>query len=80
MKRDEVIKAFCELSSRVGEQVFQHSRAHDCFCNGPDVYFQFDDEVFQFIVDAVEEKIKRKQYLESLRKGFEKVRDQQRGR
>ena len=68
MTKQEVISEFCALSSRVGMHLnrrtarWSYARhlkeryAHDCFCEKlpfNETSFQFDDEVIDFIVDAV---------------------------
>lgn len=62
MNKKEVIESFCELATKVGEEVFNHQFAHDCFCGASPMVtslhtFQFEKPVLDFIVDAVNEKI-----------------------
>ena len=55
MTKQEVISEFCALSSRVGMHL-KERYAHNCFCEKlpfNEISFQFDDEVIDFIVDAV---------------------------
>jgi len=61
MDKSEVIEALCELADKVGEHIFNHTVASDCFCEngGPDELFRFDEEVLQFIKDAVDEKLNK---------------------
>ena len=64
MTKQEVIEDLCNLCSVVGREAFKHKVAHDCFCgmNPLGVHeggFQFDTEVYAFIVSAVLEKLKR---------------------
>ena len=68
MKKQEIISKFCNLSSRVAHamrDIDGISRARDCFCgNNPlarnlGKNYQFDSSVFQFIEDAVKEKMER---------------------
>lgn len=60
MKKQEVIQQFCALASMVGGEVFGHTIPHDCFCD-PEHFsgydFRFDPKVFEFIEQAVQEKI-----------------------
>ena len=62
MDKSEVIQHFCELASTVGEVKFRHKIPHDCFCKDSHCSFgsfQFDEEVLQFIKDAVNEKMNK---------------------
>lgn len=61
LEKAEVIEALCILADKVGEHKFNHTVASDCFCeNGdPEEYFRFDEEVLQFIKDAVDEKLNK---------------------
>lgn len=61
MDKSEVIEALCILANEAGEHRFNHTVASDCFCqySGPDESFLFDEEVLQFIKDAVDEKLNR---------------------
>lgn len=67
MIKEEVIKKFCELSTKVGKEVFNSTVPHDCFCvNSPN--FQFSPEIIAFITEAVELRIndlnnKTKRYI-----------------
>lgn len=61
LDKSEVIERLCELASKVGEVRFKHKIPHDCFCednNPTQENFQFDEEVLEFITDAVNEKLK----------------------
>ena len=56
----EVIQRFCKLSSKVGEVKFKHKIPQDCFCNEKcynQNYFQFGEEVLEFIEDAVKDRL-----------------------
>lgn len=62
MTKDQVIQRFCELSSTVGSKAFDNRRSHDCFCtknNLPHMQFCFEEEIIQFIEEAVVEKLAR---------------------
>lgn len=62
MDKSEVIEALCVLADKVGEHKFKHTVASDCFCQKvgpPDELFRFDEEVLQFIKDAVDEKLNK---------------------
>lgn len=54
--KEEVVQRLCELASKVGSAKFSHTLPHDCFCdesNPDDNYFQFDEEVLEYIVETV---------------------------
>ena len=54
MNRDEVIKRFCALSSEVTGVVYEWKHAADCFCEYAALEgYRFDEQVMQFIEDAV---------------------------
>jgi hypothetical protein len=55
MTKQQVIEQFCRLSTEVGEH-FHHHHAHDCFCMERR-NFAFSEEILNFIVRAVQEKI-----------------------
>lgn len=60
-----VTEAYCMLQGVVNERVFGFSHASDCFCpsnvsENALTFWSSDPEVYQFIVDAVEEKIARR--------------------
>lgn len=60
LDKSEVIQRFCKLASKVGEVKFKHKIPHDCFCKEKcynQNYFQFDEEVLEFIEDAVNDKL-----------------------
>lgn len=60
MTRNEVVKRFCELSSKVGAQHFHHDFSYDCFCEDSTAHpalFSFDEAVMKFVEDAVNEKM-----------------------
>ena len=64
MTKNEVIKKFCDLSSKVADKVFKSQKASDCFCTcamlgaQTNKYqsknFNFEREVVEFIEKAVE--------------------------
>lgn len=59
--KEEVILQLCDLASRVGEVKFRHTVPHDCFCDEgspDDNYFQFDEKVLAYIVEAVNERLR----------------------
>ena len=60
MKKHEVIKAYCKLSGEVADKVFHWNKASDCFCEESlltDMPYYYDEAAFQFIQDAVNEKL-----------------------
>jgi hypothetical protein len=62
MTKDEVIAQLCMITSDIGERVFKHALAHDCFCGAnetPNPCFNFDRKILKFICDAIKEKIER---------------------
>lgn len=62
MNKSQVIGELCKLTRKVGKEVFNNNRAHDCFCRESivsDRHFQFEEPVFEFIRQAVDEKIER---------------------
>jgi len=63
MEKKEVIEKLCDLSSKVGAEIFKELEPHDCFCGmnklSDDWHYQFSEKVFNFIKEAVEEKIAR---------------------
>ena len=60
MKREEIIKKFCELSAKVMEKKFKYAIPADCFCEHYDKdNFQFDQAVIDFIIDATNEKLEK---------------------
>jgi len=62
MNKDQVIKRLCALSSNVGSRKFKSSIPHDCFCeDGKNscFSFQFDEQIIEFIEQAVNEKLNR---------------------
>jgi hypothetical protein len=68
MTKQEVMMRLCKLASYAGEKRFGSAYAHDCFCgNNPiqDKYFQFEEEVMEFIEKAVMDAV------ESAKKGEE---------
>jgi len=62
-RQEEVIEQLCQITSNVG-RYFESRYASDCFCVRRKVFkigmtFQFDDNVLDFIRNAVNEKIAR---------------------
>lgn len=70
----DVIRALCEIKGEVAEKVYDYHYASDCVCGDPRSIiwgedtewpnswrgsFRHDDEVIDFIRDAVREKIER---------------------
>ena len=58
--KQDVIERLCKLAAKVGEH-YGYSYAHDCFCHQSEQSlfdFRFDDEILEFIEDAVESKMK----------------------
>ncbi len=57
--KEETIERLCKIVTKVGEH-FEHTYAHDCFCHEADPNwddFRCDDEVLDFIEEAVNEKL-----------------------
>jgi len=60
MERNEVIEKLCEICSRVNEKHFEWDYKSDCFCvENKCSPGEFDEQIIEFISDAVDEKIKR---------------------
>ena len=60
--KQNVISRLCALASEVGEEMFHHECAHDCFCgqnNMQEESFRFSDAVLSWIEDVVRAKIER---------------------
>lgn len=60
MTKHEITEAYCKLSSRVMDEVFHYNHFADCFCGKVDLTdssYQFSEEIYKFIEDAVNEKI-----------------------
>ena len=57
MTREEVIKRFCALSTKVMEKQFNYLIPADCFCGEKAFGGAFDSEIVEFIESAVEEKL-----------------------
>jgi hypothetical protein len=61
MKRPDLLRMLCSLATEVGRRKFKHQLEHDCFCgqgykaDG----FQFHPEIAAYIINAVNEKMKR---------------------
>jgi hypothetical protein len=69
MKKQEVIEKLCELCDHVADKKFGWELSADCFCGKKkiaDEHFKFDEEILNFISEAVEEKILRNQKLFSM--------------
>jgi hypothetical protein len=63
--KEGIIERLCLLVSKVGEERFDYTLPHDCFCHKADPQwedFQCDDEVLDFIEKAVEDKLKRREH------------------
>lgn len=58
MNRQEVLEKLCEICTRVNEKHFDWDYKSDCFC-GDNKYSpgEFDEEIIDFISEAVDEKI-----------------------
>lgn len=61
LSKPEVIVLLCELVSKVGVEKFGNKYMHDCFCGLNTVvgFKAVDEEVIQFIADAIEEKMSK---------------------
>jgi hypothetical protein len=59
MTKAKVIERLCALCSEVGDAVYQHSYATDCFCGPDTTNFQFEEIILKYIEEAVKEKIDR---------------------
>ncbi len=59
MNREEVISRMCKLASKVNTEKFKWSLPSDCFCEEStgSFSFQFDEEVLEFIEQAVKDKL-----------------------
>ena len=57
MIKEQVITRLCELCTLVGEKVYNHQKAHDCFCSSSKRDWQFDEDILKFIEEAVRGKI-----------------------
>jgi hypothetical protein len=57
MEKNEVIERLCALCSEVGEKVFNHEFAHDCFCgqNISKLPFEFNEQILSYIEKVVKE-------------------------
>lgn len=59
MTKQEVIQRLCKLSTLAADAVYEEtgvSKSHDCFCGDnplPNPNYQFEEDVMQFIVEAV---------------------------
>ena len=67
MRKGNVIKEFCRLSTEVGGY-FNHKYPHDCFCVESRDYskysFQFDNNIINFIKEAAHEKMYKEKFKE----------------
>ena len=62
MNKQQVIKRFCKLASEVASIKFHNGFASDCFCGLNKLKigdFRFEEKVFQFIEEAVKEKLNK---------------------
>ena len=58
MTKDEIIKRLCDLSTKIGNVVFEEQIPHDCFCGEKESdNFQFDETILEFIESAVNNRI-----------------------
>jgi ribosomal protein L7/L12 len=61
MKKQEVLETLCELATKVMTEKFGCSVSADCFCGKNmhinDATFSFSNEVMNFIIEAVNEKL-----------------------
>lgn len=56
MNKQDAIERLCRLVTKVGEEVFNHTQAHACFCrNNADP--RIDVNVIEFIERAVSDRI-----------------------
>jgi hypothetical protein len=71
---EDVAKAMCALSCSVMREAFASQHAADCFCEASALQtartadYRFSREVFDFMRDAVKEKIAREKKAPKLRK------------
>ena len=57
--KQDVIERLCKLAAKVGEH-YEYQYAHDCFCHQSEqslMDFRFEEEILEFIEEAVESKI-----------------------
>ena len=70
--RTEVIKTLCASLSKIGEEIFANQLEHDCICEDRPTKGLFDplvnDQIVQFLVAAVNEKISRTKEIEEITK------------
>ena len=61
MRKTEVTSAFCNLATHVARNKYQHQYAADCFCGDKKTrtHFEFDEIIFEYIRQAVYEKLAR---------------------
>ena len=60
LTKPEIIKKLCDLCTHVNSKVFDYTLATDCFCDKPeDENYRFNQEVLEFIRQAVSEKISK---------------------
>ncbi len=60
MKKIEIIRRLCTLTTLVGDKKFNHQIPHDCFCDEIHIdnrFFRFDEEIIKFIENAVKDKL-----------------------
>lgn len=60
LTKQQIIEEFCTLATEVNDKVFGYSVASDCFCTKDESSdYRFEEEVLDFIKDAVKEKIEK---------------------
>lgn len=61
LTREETIRFFCNLTTRVGGIVFRHGKENDCFCEDSRIEGRpvVHEDVLTWIEEAVRERLKR---------------------
>jgi hypothetical protein len=72
-RKQEVLSKLCALCTEVGDKVFNHHSATDCFCGKIDTavtpeHFHFEQPVLDFILKAVKEKIELDEHGQLMRR------------
>ena len=57
LSRDKVIERLCLLLSEVNSVKYRWSVASDCICNESDNNYRMDEEVLEFVEQAVRDKL-----------------------
>lgn len=57
ISRDKVIERLCALLSEVNSIKYQWSVASDCICNESDNNYRMDEEVLEYVEQAVRAKL-----------------------